>query len=74
MDFDFEKPIKFDPMSVVDQNSPNDEKVRLFRSLFGGRGDVFARRFDNAKTGKKGYSPFCENQWMRGVCGRGWNR
>ena len=53
----------------VDQNSPNDEKVRLFRSLFGGRGDVFARRFDNAKTGKKGYSPFCENQWMRGVCG-----
>ena len=53
----------------VDQSSPNSEKVRLFRSLFGGRVDVFARRFDNAKIGKKGYSPFCENQWMRGVCG-----
>ena len=34
-----------------------------------GRGDVFARRFDNVKTGKKGYSPCCENQWVRGVCG-----
>ena len=57
------------PMSCVDSNSSNDEKVKLFRSLFCGRGDVFARRFDNAKTGKKGYSPCCENQWVRGVCG-----
>lgn len=44
-------------MSGVDQSSSNDEKVKLFLALFGGRGDVFARRFDNAKTGKKGYSP-----------------
>ena len=57
------------PMSGVNSNSSNDEKVKLFRSLFCGRGDVFARRFDNAKTGKKGYSPCCENQWVRGVCG-----
>ena len=56
-------------MNGVDSNSSNDEKVKLFRSLFCGRGDVFARRFDNAKTGKKGYSPCCENQWVRGVCG-----
>ena len=56
-------------MNGVDSNSSNDEKVKLFRSLFCGRGDVFARRFDNAKTGKKGYSPCCESQWVRGVCG-----
>ena len=56
-------------MNGVDSNSSNDEKVKLFRSLFCGRGDVFAQRFDNAKTGKKGYSPCCENQWVRGVCG-----
>jgi len=56
-------------MNRVDSNSSNEEKVKLFRSLFCGRGDVFARRFDNAKTGKKGYSPCCENQWVRGVCG-----
>ena len=55
-------------MAIVDRNSSNDEKVALFRSLFGGRGDVFARRFDNAKTGRKGYSPFCENQWIHGLC------
>lgn len=56
-------------MAIVDNNSSNDEKVKLFRSLFGGRGDVFARRFDNVKTGKKGYSPCCENQWAHGLCG-----
>lgn len=56
-------------MSGIDKNSSNDEKVKLFRALFGGRGDVFARRFDNAKTGKKGYSPCCENQWAHGQCG-----
>lgn len=56
-------------MNVIDKNASNDEKIKLFRSLFGGRGDVFARRFDNAKTGKKGYSPYCENQWAPGRCG-----
>ena len=56
-------------MSGVDQSSSNDEKVKFFLALFVGRGDVFARRFDNAKTGKKGYSPYCENQWVHGLCG-----
>ena len=55
-------------MSGVDQSSSNDEKVKLFLALFGGRCDVFARRFDNAKTGKKGYSPYCENLWVHGLC------
>ena len=41
----------------MNKNSSNDEKVAFFRSLFSGRGDVFAKRYDNAKTGKKGYSP-----------------
>ena len=40
-------------MAIVDKKSSNDEKVVFFRSLFGGRGDVFAKRYDNAKTGKK---------------------
>ena len=53
----------------MDKSSPNSEKVKFFRTLFGGRGDVFARRFDNPKTGKKGYSPCCENQWAHGLCG-----
>ena len=56
-------------MAIIDKNSSNAEKVVFFRSLFSGRGDVFAKRYDNAKTGKKGYSPYCENQWVRGLCG-----
>ena len=56
-------------MAIIDKHSSNIEKVMFFRSLFGGRGDVFAKRYDNAKTGKKGYSPYCENQWIRGLCG-----
>jgi hypothetical protein len=34
----------------------NAEKVALFRLLFRGRGDVFALRWENAKTGKAGYA------------------
>ena len=56
-------------MAIIDKNSSNAEKVAFFRSLFSGRGDVFAKRYDNAKTGKKGYSPYCENQWVPGLCG-----
>jgi superfamily II DNA or RNA helicase len=44
------------------------EKVALFRSLFRGRTDVFPRRWENAKTGRKGYAPACSNEWIRGVC------
>ena len=53
---------------VMDSTSSNIEKGAFFRSLFDGRNDVFAKRFENSKTGKKGYSPCCENQWKRGVC------
>jgi hypothetical protein len=44
------------------------EKVALFRSLFRGRPDVYARRWENARTGKSGYSPHCANEWKREVC------
>jgi superfamily II DNA or RNA helicase len=44
------------------------EKVELFRSLFQGRTDVFPKYWHNTKTNKKGYSPACSNEWVRGVC------
>jgi superfamily II DNA or RNA helicase len=44
------------------------EKVRLFRSLFRGREDVFPTRFESKKTGKAGYAPACTNKFVRGVC------
>ena len=51
-------------------NSSTAAKIALFRSLFRGRQDVFPQRWDNAKTGKSGYSPVCGNEWVRGVCGK----
>jgi superfamily II DNA or RNA helicase len=44
------------------------EKVALFRSLFRGRNDVFAKRWVNARTNRAGYAPACANEWVRGVC------
>lgn len=44
------------------------EKVRLFRSLFRGREDVFPTRFVSKKTGKAGYAPACRNKFVKGVC------
>jgi len=45
-----------------------DEKVRLFRSLFRGREDVYPRRWESQKTGRAGYSPACHNEWIPGTC------
>jgi hypothetical protein len=45
------------------------EKVRLFRSLFRGREDVFPTRFVSKKTGKPGYAPACTDKFVPGVCG-----
>lgn len=53
--------------TVTATSSPQD-KIHLFRSLFRGRTDVFPRRWQNAKTGKKGFSPACRNEWVPGVC------
>jgi hypothetical protein len=46
----------------------NAEKIDLFRSLFCGRDDVFPLRWQNSKTGKTGYAPACNNEWVRGIC------
>lgn len=45
------------------------EKIVLFRRLFQGRTDVFARRWESSQ-GKSGYSPACENEWGDGICGK----
>ena len=52
----------------IDKYSPAEDKIKLFKSLFQGRQDVFARRFESSKTGKSGYQPVCENEWKAGVC------
>ena len=44
------------------------EKVALFLDLFGTRRSVYQKRWENAKTGKSGYSPACDNEWRAGIC------
>lgn len=55
-------------METVTNQSSQEAKIRLFRSLFAGREDVYPRRFENRRTGKAGYAPACANEWVRGVC------
>lgn len=45
-----------------------EKKVTLFRSLFQGREDVFARRWFSNSTGKSGYQPVCSREWKREFC------
>jgi len=52
----------------VNGGSPAEVKIALFRELFRGREDVYARRFENLKTGKSGYAPACALEWRRGIC------
>ena len=44
------------------------DRIKLFMSFFRGRLDVFPKRWDNAKTGRSGYSPTCGNEWAKGIC------
>lgn len=55
-------------MHVISRESPERDKIALFKSLFKGRTDVFPRRFENRRSGKCGYSPACHNEWVRGIC------
>lgn len=52
----------------VNTGSTDEEKITLFLSLFRGREDVYARRYYSLKTGKSGYVPACQNEWVPGLC------
>jgi hypothetical protein len=57
-------------LSGVDRKSDSPAKIRLFMSLFKGRDDVYAKRWENKDKGTSGYSPVCLYQWQPGVCGK----
>lgn len=63
-------PCPTDSAPVTRLSSPS-EKIRLFRSLFRGRADVYALRWHSEKTQKSGYSPVCANEWQPGLCEKG---
>jgi hypothetical protein len=48
---------------TVDRSSSRAAKVALFRSLFAGRDDVYALRWENNRTGKSGWGPAVRGGW-----------
>jgi hypothetical protein len=45
------------PANEISKDSTPSEKIQLYLSLFKGRDDVFARRWENKKKETAGYSP-----------------
>ncbi len=39
---------------IINDQSSEDTKISLFRTLFRGREDVYARRYESVRTGKTG--------------------
>lgn len=58
-----ELPLEDRSRPALDKASAAQDKVALFRSLFRGREDVYAVRWANERSGKKGYAPACEDPW-----------
>jgi hypothetical protein len=56
--------------SGINNRSDSISKIRLFMSLFKGRDDVYAKKWENKKKATSGYSPVCLNQWQVGLCGK----
>ena len=56
--------------SDMDNHSDTFSKIRLFMSLFKGREDVYAKRWENKNKGTSGYSPVCLNEWQSGICAK----
>jgi len=51
-----------DTQGTITAKSRAEEKVKLFRSLFRGRDDIYAVRWEG-RNGKTGYSPACQKLW-----------
>ncbi len=65
-----EKPHDDTSFFNVNNKSDSISKIKLFISLFKGRDDVYATRWENKKKATSGYSPVCLNQWQAGLCGK----
>lgn len=58
-----------DAVCPVPPARASDRQIALFHSLFRGREDVYAVRWE-ARDGRTGYSPVCRREWEQGVCGK----
>lgn len=55
------------PGNTSQADISTNEKIAIFRSLFKGREDIHALRWES-KKGRSGYSPACGNEWDRVLC------
>jgi superfamily II DNA or RNA helicase len=51
----------------VDRQSPPEVKVDFFGQLFAARTDIYALRWENARTGKAGWLPAVRGGWRTGA-------
>ncbi len=65
-----EEPVvrNIDGLITINKYSSSAEKIELFMSLFKGREDVYAKRWENKKLQTSGYSPACAYEWTPGIC------
>ena len=56
-----------DAPGMVTMSSPVADKLRLFATLFAGRTDVYAVRWENRRTGASGWVPAVAGGWRRGM-------
>ena len=59
---------KFENKDSAMQRLSLQEKITLFRGVFKGREDVFAKRWYSDVSKKSGYHPVCEREWNREFC------
>jgi superfamily II DNA or RNA helicase len=55
------------PPGAVHAGSPPEVKVAFFGALFAARTDLYAVRWENARTGQKGWLPAVRGGWRKGV-------
>ena len=55
---------------IISEEIYSDGRAKLFKELFRGRTDVYAKHWISRKTGKSGYSPVCKNEWVPKICQR----
>jgi len=51
----------------VHAGSPVEAKVAFYGAMFAARTDVYATRWENARTGKAGWLPAVSGRWRKGV-------
>ena len=65
-----DEPSDTNALSHVNNKSDSISKIKLFMSLFKGRDDVYAKKWENKKKATSGFSPVRLNRWQVGLCGK----